>query len=118
MVTFYLIISEKNKSLQHIYHVIAVMCLEAFMLILWLATFAATAARRAGFVNDVTVDDCYNDGSQFNSNHCSFLKRSALLRRVPVLFKSGQASMSAAAGLGALVWSVQSPKSISSTMPC
>lgn len=102
--TAYLIITEKNKSLQHLYHIIAVMCLEAFMLILWLATFAATAARRAGFVYNVSVDDCYNDGSTVNSSHCSYLKRSILFRRAVVLFKAGQGLMSGAAGLGALVW--------------
>jgi hypothetical protein len=71
------------------------------MMILWLATFAATAAKRATFVYNVNVNSCYNDGSLINSTTCA--KRS-LVTRATLLFKSGQAMMSANAGLGALVW--------------
>jgi hypothetical protein len=73
------------------------MVLDGFMVILWLATFAAVAAKRAQFVVDVSVSNCYDDGSLLDSKTC-FKKRAV------ILFKSGQAMMSAEAGLGALVW--------------
>ncbi|CAI6090464.1 hypothetical protein V2G26_005989 [Clonostachys chloroleuca] len=101
IVVAYNILSEKLPALHKIYNVIAVIALDGFMMILWLATFAATAAKRASFIYNVNVNSCYNDGSLINSTTCA--KRS-LVTRATLLFKSGQAMMSANAGLGALVW--------------
>lgn len=72
-------------------------------MIMWLATFAATAARRATFTVNVNVEGCNDDGSAINSKTCWY-KRD--LEKRAILFKSGQAMMSAIAGLGALVWYV------------
>ncbi|RFU73627.1 g- coupled receptor [Trichoderma arundinaceum] len=98
VVSLYAILTEKLPTLNNLYHVIAVVVLDGVMMILWLATFAAVAARRAKFVFNVTVDGCYDDGSLFNSKTC-FKKRSNV-----ILFKSGGDMLAAIAGLGALVW--------------
>lgn len=97
IVTMYAILSEKVPTLHHIYHVVAVIVLDGVMMILWLATFAAVAAKRAKFVYNVSVDACFDDGSLFNSKTC-FKKRDV------ILFKSGGDMLAAIAGLGALVW--------------
>lgn len=98
---FYVISTEKVTSWQKAYHVIAVLALEAFLVILWLATFAAAAARRASFSVPARVSGCFDDGSAVNSKTC-FGKRE--LEKRAYLFESGQAMFSAIAGLGALVW--------------
>lgn len=70
------------------------------MVILWLATFAATAAKRALFVVDVNVNSCIDNGELTNSRICS----RSISKRGVILFESGKAMLSAIAGLGALVW--------------
>ncbi|KAL7939779.1 G-protein coupled receptor protein [Trichoderma chlorosporum] len=97
LTTLYAILSERLPTLHHIYHVVAVIVLDGVMMVLWLSTFAAVAARRASFVFHVQVNGCVNDGSLFNSETC-FKKRDV------ILFKSGGDMLSAIAGLGALVW--------------
>lgn len=71
------------------------------MLVMWLAAWAAAAAKRAAFRYPTTVTQCYDNGSVFNSKTC--MRRRALERR-NVLFQKGLAEMAAVAGLGALVW--------------
>ncbi|QPG95165.1 hypothetical protein C2857_007756 [Epichloe festucae Fl1] len=100
-ILFYVISTEKITSWQKAYHVIAVLVLEAFLVILWLATFAAAAARRASFTVPARVSGCFDDGSAVNSKIC-FRKRE--IEKRAYLFESGQAMFSAIAGLGALVW--------------
>ncbi|GAB0132805.1 hypothetical protein EsDP_00001231 [Epichloe bromicola] len=100
-ILFYVISTEKIASWQKAYHVIAVLVLETFLVILWLATFAAAAARRAAFTVPARVSGCFDDGSAVNSKTC-FRKRE--LEKRAYLFESGQAMFSAIAGLGALVW--------------
>ncbi|KAL7949629.1 G-protein coupled receptor protein [Trichoderma barbatum] len=97
IITLYNILSEKLPALHQIYHVVAVIVLDGVMMILWLATFAAVAARRAKFIFNVSVNGCIDDGSLFNSKTC-FKKRNV------ILFKSGGDMLAAIAGLGALVW--------------
>lgn len=70
---------------------------EGLMVIFWLATFAAVAADRARYTVDTSVSQCVDDGSLINSTTCS-------RKRGVLLFKGGQASFSAVAGLGALMW--------------
>ena len=89
--------TEKIRACHEAYHIVAVMVLDGVMVILWLATFAAVAARRATFTVDISVNGCFDDGSTFNSKTC-FRKRDV------ILFKSGADMLSAIAGLGALVW--------------
>ncbi|KAG6315842.1 hypothetical protein E4U22_007557 [Claviceps purpurea] len=101
IIVFYFLLTEKISSWQKAYHVVAVLALEAFLVVLWLATFAAAAARRASFKVQASTSYCYDDGSYINSLTC-FWKRA--LEKRAVLFKSGQDMFSAIAGLGALVW--------------
>jgi hypothetical protein len=99
IIVAYIVVTEKISSLHKAYNVIAVLALDGFLVILWLATWAATAARRAKFVVDVSVSGCSDDGSLISSISCNVIKRSNVL-----LFKSGAAMLAAIAGLGALVW--------------
>ncbi|GAO16601.1 uncharacterized protein UV8b_01464 [Ustilaginoidea virens] len=101
LILSYVILTEKVPSWRAAYHVVAVLVLEGFLVVMWLATFAAVAARRATFSVSVQVGACYDDGSAINSKTCT--AKRALYRR-DYLFKSGQAMMSAIAGLGALLW--------------
>ncbi|KAL6702061.1 hypothetical protein J3F84DRAFT_23291 [Trichoderma pleuroticola] len=103
LVSLYIILSEKLSDLNQFYHVVAVIVLDGVMMILWLATFAAVAAKRAQFRFNVRVDGCFDDGSLFNSKTC-FKKRDFVKKRDVILFKSGGDMLSAIAGLGALVW--------------
>ncbi|KAF5234135.1 hypothetical protein FAUST_7786 [Fusarium austroamericanum] len=87
IVILYSLLSEKLPALRSLYHIIAVLCLDALMLVLWLAAWAATASRRANLID---------------SKNCSvFYKRDG---ENVILFKTGLAILAAIAGLGALVW--------------
>lgn len=97
VVIAYIVLTEKLPSAHQAYNIIAVLALDGFLVIMWLATFAAVAAKRAAFVVDVDVGSCYSDGSLIDSKTC-FTKRGV------ILFESGLAIMAAIAGLGALVW--------------
>ena len=61
------------------------------MVILWLAAFAATAARRSKFKFDVPSGTCF-DGVCFKK------------RDIYILNDAGLKQFAAAAGIGALVW--------------
>lgn len=101
VILFYVLFTEKITCWHKAYHVIAVIVLEGFLIIMWLATFAASAARRATFSVPATVSGCIDDGSAVNSKFC-YRKRE--LEKRAYLFKSGQAMFSAIAGVGALIW--------------
>ncbi|KAL6837784.1 hypothetical protein V8C40DRAFT_279468 [Trichoderma camerunense] len=109
LVCLYVILSEKLPTLNEFYHVVAVIVLDGVMMILWLATFAAVAAKRAQFKFNVRVDGCFDDGSLFNSKTC-YKKRDFVKKRDVILFKSGGDMLSAIAGLGALVCFLQGRK--------
>ncbi|KAM5375374.1 hypothetical protein ACJZ2D_005935 [Fusarium nematophilum] len=101
----YIVLTEKIPGLRGGYHIVAVLVVDGVLVILWLAAFAATAARRSKFKFDVNVGNCFDDGSLVDSKTCDVFKRDAeLLKRDVVMFKSGLAMLSAVAGLGALVW--------------
>ncbi|KAF2825044.1 hypothetical protein CC86DRAFT_371497 [Ophiobolus disseminans] len=102
LIVNYIIFTERVHALQHLYNIIAVLVLDGLMVILWLATWAAVAAKRAKFIYDVEVSGCYNNGEVVNSKIC--YKKRELLKRSVVLFKRGQDQMAAVAGLGALIW--------------
>lgn len=102
IVVLYAILTERLPTLYHLYHVVAIIVLDGVLMILWLATFAAVAARRAQFVFNVSVQGCFNDGSVFNSETC--YKKRDIGKRNVILFKRGGDMLSAIAGLGALVW--------------
>lgn len=102
IVTLYAILTERLPTLYQLYHVVAIIVLDGVMMILWLATFAAVAAKRAQFVFNVSVQGCFNDGSVFNSETC--FKKRDITKRDVILFKRGGDMLAAIAGLGALVW--------------
>ncbi|KZZ89736.1 Cytochrome c oxidase biogenesis protein Cmc1-like protein [Moelleriella libera RCEF 2490] len=101
IVLVYVFFSEKSSSLHVAYNAIAVLVLEGILVIMWLATFAAVAARRATFRTNVSISNCFNDGSSVNSKYC-YKKRDA--GAAIILFKTGADLMSANAGVGALLW--------------
>lgn len=92
IVVAYVLITEKVSSCHKAYHIVAVLTLDGLLMVLWLATFAAAAARRGEF----TETRCYT-GSSFNTEPCYFDGTVGLL-------ELGAAMLSAIAGLGALVW--------------
>ncbi|TWU76253.1 hypothetical protein ED733_004946 [Metarhizium rileyi] len=100
-ILFYAVCTEKIPAWQAAYHVLAVAVLDGFLVIMWLATFAAVAARRATFKFNVRVNGCVDDGSAIGSKTC-YTRRH--LESRDILFKSGGNMMSAIAGLGALLW--------------
>jgi hypothetical protein len=97
----YIILSEKLPVLKPYYHAFAAVVLDGFMVILWLSAFATVAASRARFRFDTSVSSCYDDGSFVNSMTCS---RKRADETGVLLFSTGQALLSATAGIGALVW--------------
>ncbi|KAF5025640.1 hypothetical protein F66182_2246 [Fusarium sp. NRRL 66182] len=101
IVVIYTVVTEKVPGLHSAYHILAVLVLDALLIILWLAAWAAAAARRAKFVVPVNVSDCVDDGSLVNSKTCTIFKRDS---GNVILFRTGLAMFSAIAGLGALVW--------------
>ncbi|WKT46817.1 Marvel domain [Fusarium oxysporum f. sp. vasinfectum] len=101
IVIAYVVFTEKIPSLQSAYHIIAVLSLDALLMVLWLAAWAATAARRAKYVVPVNAYGCVDDGSLTDSKTCNIFKRDG---ENVILFKSGLAMLAAVAGLGALVW--------------
>ncbi|KAI6760529.1 hypothetical protein HG530_009389 [Fusarium avenaceum] len=101
VVIAYAVLTEKISGFRTAYHIIAVICLDGLMVILWLAAWAATAARRAKYVVPVNTYGCYDDGSLSDSKTCNIFKRDG---ENVILFKSGLAMLAAAAGVGALVW--------------
>ncbi|KAH7156664.1 hypothetical protein EDB81DRAFT_397774 [Dactylonectria macrodidyma] len=100
----YILVTEKVRSLNSAYNIIAVIVIDGLLMVLWLAAFASMAALRAGYVYDVNVSNCVDDGSLIDSTTCTVSKRALVERNNVVLFKSGLAMTAAIAGLGALVW--------------
>ncbi|PNY25350.1 Uncharacterized protein TCAP_04707 [Tolypocladium capitatum] len=98
LIVAYALVTERIPAWNAGYHIIAVLSLDAFMLVMWLATWAAVAARRAQFTVAVSVSGCSNNGGLLNSESC------LVKRDLALLFKRGMDEMAAVAGLGALVW--------------
>ncbi|KZL79024.1 g-protein coupled receptor protein [Colletotrichum incanum] len=95
IIVLYAVLTEKVPSFRSLYHTYAVLALDLFLVILWLATMGASAARRATFVVPVTAS-CSSDGSAINSGRCTILKRYI------VMGKGALAMFAAIAGLSAL----------------
>ncbi|KAK1991849.1 hypothetical protein LX36DRAFT_550736, partial [Colletotrichum falcatum] len=109
IIVAYAVLTEKLPSIRKLYHAYAVLALDLFLVILWLATMGACAARRATFTVPVNAS-CTSDGSAFNSGSCSVFKRAII-----VMGQGALAMFAAIAGLSALqfvfflvtfVWSV------------
>jgi hypothetical protein len=104
LIVGYIVFTERTHALQHLYNIIALLVLDGIMVILWLATWSAVAAKRAKFIYHVEVNGCYNNGDLVNSKTC--YRRREVFKRSVILFKRGQDIMAAIAGLGALIWYV------------
>jgi len=102
VVAIYALVSEKVPSARGAYNIWAILSLDLFMAIMWLASMGANAAQRAAFRYSVTVEGCYNDGSAISSNHCIVSKKRDLEKRAAVADDGGLAMMAAIAGLSAL----------------
>ncbi|KAF4973422.1 hypothetical protein FZEAL_9335, partial [Fusarium zealandicum] len=100
----YIVLTEKISALHSAYHIVGVLVFDGLLIVLWLAAWAATAARRAKYVVPVWADNCFDDGSTLDSKTCEIFKRGTVDKRDVILFKTGLAMLSAIAGLGALVW--------------
>ncbi|KAK4198741.1 hypothetical protein QBC40DRAFT_283177 [Triangularia verruculosa] len=103
IVVGYILITEKVSGARAAYNIWAVLSLDFLMAILWLAALGSIAARRARFVYNVNVGNCYDDGSAVSSKTCNVYKRS-LEKRGAILTQSGLGLTSGAAGLSALMW--------------
>lgn len=93
--------TEKVASAHKGYNIWAILSLDLFLAIFWLASMGANAAYRATFTAKVRVE-CYNDGSAVSSNKCVPVRK----REFAVASDAGLAMISAIAGLSALNWSV------------
>jgi hypothetical protein len=102
IVVIYGLVSEKAKSANGAYNIWAILALDLFMAIFWLASLGANAALRATFVNPVNIEACFDDGSLTSSTTCITSKRS--LEKRAVATPLGLALMSAIAGVSALEW--------------
>ncbi|KAI0460644.1 hypothetical protein F5B21DRAFT_16888 [Xylaria acuta] len=95
IIALYAILTEHSAGCRSGYNTWAVLSLDFFMIVLWLASLGANAAYRASFV--VPVDaDCYDDGSTVNAGHCVIYKRAA------VAGPTGRSVISAVAGISAV----------------
>ncbi|KAI1175972.1 hypothetical protein F4777DRAFT_578396 [Nemania sp. FL0916] len=96
IIALYAILTEHSAACRSGYNTWAVLSLDFFMVILWLASLGANAAYRATFVTPVNAD-CYDDGSAVNAGHCVVYKRAA------VASATGRAELSALAGVSAIM---------------
>lgn len=71
----YILLSEKLTSLRSAYNIFAVLGVDLFMTILWLAAMAVNARHRAAFVVPVEISGCSDDGSLVDSTTCWRLRK-------------------------------------------
>jgi hypothetical protein len=95
IVALYAILTEHSAACRSGYNTWAVLALDGFLIVLWLASLGANAAFRAAFTTPVNTE-CYNDGSAVNSNHCIVYKRGY------VAGPTGLAALAGVAGLSAV----------------
>ncbi|KAI1354502.1 hypothetical protein F5Y01DRAFT_273014 [Xylaria sp. FL0043] len=95
IIALYAILTEHSASCRSGYNTWAILSLDFFMIILWLASLGANAAFRSSFIYSVDAD-CYSDGSTINSGHCTVYKRAA------VATPTGLAVLSSVAGVSAV----------------
>ena len=50
LIVGYIVFTERTHALKHLYNIIALLVLDGIMVILWLATWSAVAAKRAKFI--------------------------------------------------------------------
>jgi hypothetical protein len=96
----YNLVTKYVASLNSFWNQFAVIGADAIMVIFWLSSMGASAALRSSFKYSVTVDGCYNNGSDINSETC--VVERGLEARGAVASSAGLSMMSAVAGLSAL----------------
>ncbi|KAI1186486.1 hypothetical protein F5B17DRAFT_359467 [Nemania serpens] len=96
IIALYAILTEHSAACRSGYNTWAVLSLDFFLIVLWLASLGSNAAYRASFVVPVNAD-CYDDGSAVNAGHCVVYKRAA------VAGPEGRAVISAVAGVSAIM---------------
>ncbi|KAM7208305.1 hypothetical protein V8F20_001283 [Naviculisporaceae sp. PSN 640] len=101
IIVTYALVTEKVAGAHKGYNIWAILSLDLFIAIFWLASMGANAALRATFTEKVSVS-CYNDGSAISSNKCTYNNK--VKKRAAVADDVGLALMSAIAGLSALNW--------------
>lgn len=99
IVVVYTVVTEKVSGANGAYNIWAVLSLDFFMTIMWLASLGANAALRATFRTPVNIESCYNDGSMLDSSTCTISKRAD---GPAVAGKVGLALMSAVAGVSVI----------------
>ncbi|KAK3987976.1 hypothetical protein QBC44DRAFT_351443 [Cladorrhinum sp. PSN332] len=106
IVVAYTLVTEKVTSARGAYNIWAVMSLDLFMAILWLASMGANAALRRAFNTKVRVSGCYSTGSTFDSHYCSVYRRLLAKRGNEGAIASdlGLDMIAVIAGASAIVW--------------
>lgn len=66
----YILLAEKVSSLHSAYNIFAVLSLDLFLVIMWLAAMGTNAAHRAAFIYPVEISGCVDDGSLIDSTTC------------------------------------------------
>jgi hypothetical protein len=100
IIVSYNLLTERVASLNSFWNQFVVMGADAVMVIFWLSSMGAAAALRSSFKYAVTVEECYNNGSEINSETCVVGR--GLEARAAVASSAGLSMMSAVAGLSAL----------------
>lgn len=91
IIVAYDIVTVRVPSMSQFYHIIAVLALDGFLIILWLATWA----RSADIASHTRVlDNVYGDGIYFKRD----------LQKRYMTWKTWNSIIAAIAGLGALIW--------------
>ena len=102
----YTLITEKVASARGAYNIWAVMALDLFMAILWLASLGSNAALRAAFNTKVRVSGCYSTGSAFDSHYCEvdYRRMGKRSNDGAIASNTGLALIATIAGLSSLQW--------------
>ncbi|KAJ6780614.1 hypothetical protein PWT90_03498 [Aphanocladium album] len=106
LVLLYAVLTEKLHVLRKLHHVVVVMALDSIMLVLWLSTWALTAARRGAIdplMKQANMDANKKCDSSYGGNYYGFYDNCADKKTARAYKWRGDAA-AAVAGLGALEW--------------
>ena len=79
VVLAYTLLAEKLPTLRSLHNVFAVLSLDLFMTIMWLAAMGTNAAHTALFTVPVNIAGCYDDGSLIDSTTCYVVRKRSLV---------------------------------------
>lgn len=100
LVVAYAILTDKVGALNKLYHIFAIIALDAFLAIMWLCAWALSAARAAQTQAAIdSIDNSFGDGCGLFG---CYRKRDLQKRVLTVGTVKGL--LGACAGLGALIW--------------